>query len=125
MRKGVNIKKPIIQLMLCVYVFALIKPLTPAMNDFIAHHFWKSEHISTVHCENGKYHLHVELARATDEDAAEKNGTTSSEDFLYTHLKCDPFALQTPVSKQADLPIAIVQQAIDLVLPAVIPPPEV
>ncbi|MEO5641942.1 MAG: hypothetical protein ABIQ40_20540 [Bacteroidia bacterium] len=61
-------KKQVAILLLVCYSLALIRPLVPALSDFMAHSFWKTEHLATVHIENGKYHLHVDLEKAGKED---------------------------------------------------------
>lgn len=73
--------------MLFIYVFALLKPLTPILSDFLAHTFWQQDHITSVHFENGKYHMHVELAKEIKEQAPQdtKTTNTSSSDFLSFH----------------------------------------
>jgi hypothetical protein len=71
---SIKIKKVIVYALLCVYSFALLKPLMPIANDIIAHTFYKIEHISTIHYENGRYHLHAELS----EDNTKNNTSQSS-----------------------------------------------
>jgi hypothetical protein len=62
-----NMKRQVAILLLCCYALALFRPLTSCVSDLLAHTFWHSEHVATVHFENGKYHLHVELREAGDE----------------------------------------------------------
>ena len=52
--------------LLYIYGFALLKPILPIANDIIAHAFFKIQHLSTIHIENGKYHVHQELAVEED-----------------------------------------------------------
>ena len=61
-------KRDIAILVLFFYLFALVKPITPVVQDFIAHTLWKMEHVATVHYENGKYHLHSELKDKTSKE---------------------------------------------------------
>ncbi|MEP6616106.1 MAG: hypothetical protein ABJA57_05980 [Ginsengibacter sp.] len=39
----------------------------------MAHLFWYSEHIATVHCVNGKYHVHYEVMDAARKTSSEKS----------------------------------------------------
>ena len=62
-RKEHTLKKALVYLMLIVYTFGLIKPIMPIIDDVLAHTFFKNEHIATVHYENGKQHIHLELIK--------------------------------------------------------------
>lgn len=124
MRISENIKKTFVQLLLCVYVFALVKPVVPAITDFIAHHFWESEHISTVHYENGKYHLHIELAQQADENKTEKNTNAPGDEFLALHLKSDAPLFEAYSNPKTIFFLPETQQPAEVVIQAVIPPPE-
>lgn len=80
-----HIKKVVIYTFLFVYGFALIKPITPIINDVIAHTFYKMEHLATVHFENGKYHVHAELASERKGEPKE-NVPSSIYETLAIHL---------------------------------------
>ena len=67
-----HIKKVIVYTFLCIYSFALLKPIMPVVDDVIAHTFYKMQHLATVHFENGKYHVHTELAN----DASQQKGNS-------------------------------------------------
>lgn len=45
------VKKAIIYVMFCVYVFGLLKPIMPIVKDALAHTFFKNSHMATVHYE--------------------------------------------------------------------------
>lgn len=79
-------KRATTYLLLFVYSIALLKPISPIVNDFISHTFWKMEHMATVHFENGKYHLHNELSAAGNEDHSTKKQGTISPDELSLHI---------------------------------------
>ncbi len=59
--------------------------MLPVVCDALAHTFWKMQHIATVHYENGKYHLHVELQQ---EHSSDSTGALPSEpnESLFVHL---------------------------------------
>lgn len=58
-----------------VLVFALVmlKPVMPYISDTVAHVFWYSQHMATLHYEDGKYHVHKQSVAEIKKDAAEKN----------------------------------------------------
>jgi hypothetical protein len=61
-------KKQLAIIMLLCYASVMLRPLVPVVSDFLAHTFWNSEHIATVHYENGHYHLHYELKEINKND---------------------------------------------------------
>jgi hypothetical protein len=61
-------KKTLLYLLLFAYTVIVCKPVLPSLADGIAHIFWYSEHMATVHYEHGRYHVHYEY-----QDAAKKN----------------------------------------------------
>jgi hypothetical protein len=64
-------KQQVATLLLVCYAALLMRPVGPVLTDTVAHIFWKSEHMATVHFENGKYHVHVEIS------VEEKSSNTS------------------------------------------------
>lgn len=83
-----HIKKAIVYAFICMYSFALLKPVFPVVNDIIAHTFYKMQHMATVHYENGAYHLHAELIDESDQQKNKSDETTPSFMFetLANHL---------------------------------------
>lgn len=67
-------KKPILYILLTLYIAAQLRPLTAVVQDFIAHTFFKMEHMSSIHYENGHYHLHTELKNINEEDNNKTQG---------------------------------------------------
>ena len=66
-------KKGLLYLLLFSYCMVMFKPVLPVITDTVAHIFWYSEHMATVHYEKGKYHVHYESL-----DAAKKSGPEKS-----------------------------------------------
>ncbi|MEO7265378.1 MAG: hypothetical protein ABIW38_10715 [Ferruginibacter sp.] len=66
-------KKTAAYIFLFVYVVVLCKPITPIISDGIAHAFYYSQHMATVHYENGKMHLHQELIKKACEENSSKD----------------------------------------------------
>ena len=56
-------KKVLLYLLLFSYTCIICKPVLPALSDGLAHIFWYSQHMATVHYENGRYHVHNENLR--------------------------------------------------------------
>ena len=60
-------QKGLVCILFFIYSLSLVKPVLPVISDTIAHIFWYSQHIATVHSEKGKYHLHIAVMKATDQ----------------------------------------------------------
>jgi hypothetical protein len=60
-------KKQLATLLLLCYTFVWLSPLAPVVSDWLAHTFWLSEHVATVHYENGSYHVHYEIKEISKE----------------------------------------------------------
>lgn len=62
--------------------------MLPSVTDCIAHIFWYSEHMATVHYEHGKYHVHYENINEAKKGNTEKdsnipkNETSVSEHMI-------------------------------------------
>lgn len=80
-------KKALLYLLLFSYSIIVLKPVMPTLADTVAHVFWYSEHMATVHYENGRYHVHLEYADAAKKGSPEKNNTLK-EDEGAVHLNC-------------------------------------
>ena len=63
------------------------------MNDVIAHTFYKMEHLASVHFENGKYHVHAELASERKSEPKE-NVPSSIYETLAIHLTSNAIKLK-------------------------------
>jgi hypothetical protein len=73
--------KLFIYILLASYAIMIVRPVVPYISDTIAHTFWRYQHISTVHFENGKYHTHYEVleaAKKTDPEKASHSGKTDT-----------------------------------------------
>ncbi len=75
-----------IYLMLGIYTFGLIKPVMPLVKDIIAHAFFESSHMASVHYENGRYHIHLELKEEVKNNT-ENIPVISEKDNLSVHVK--------------------------------------
>ncbi len=57
----------------------------------MAHTFWYAQHTATVHYENGKYHLHKEIASNALKDQSQQNNNTIkqslTQDLYVSHIE--------------------------------------
>lgn len=73
-------------LLLVCYAALLLRPVATVVQDAIAHIFWNSEHIATVHYENGDYHVHVKLKTIEEKTANASNSLPKQIEPLTLHL---------------------------------------
>jgi hypothetical protein len=66
-------KKGLLYLVIFSYATIMLKPVLPFMTDIVAHTFWYSQHMATVHFENGQYHVHTESIEAAKKDVPANN----------------------------------------------------
>jgi hypothetical protein len=84
-------KKQVAILLLLCYSLALVKPLAPVLSDLLAHSFWKSEHVATVHFENGKYHVHLDMQKAgKEEQQNDPKKTSEKNDLVHLNPSAEP-----------------------------------
>ncbi|MES2557257.1 MAG: hypothetical protein V4604_13975 [Bacteroidota bacterium] len=78
-----------ILLLIAVYSCMPLKPILPFASDFVAHTFNEFDHVATVHFENGKYHVHAEVAKDAKSESKDSE-TPVNETNLKTDLHCAP-----------------------------------
>ncbi|MBE7170107.1 MAG: hypothetical protein INR73_05925 [Williamsia sp.] len=59
--------------LLLIYLAASCKPLTIWVSDLMAHAFFEQEHLTTMHHQQGKDHVHYQIAKTAGEDGQEKS----------------------------------------------------
>jgi hypothetical protein len=87
-------KKVFIYLLFFSYTTMLLKPVMPSVADLLAHTFWYSHHMATVHFENGKYHVHYQYMEESKKNFPEKNShflknETTANDHLASNNEYD------------------------------------
>ena len=83
-------RKVLLYLLLFSYITIICKPVLPALSDAVAHIFWYSEHMATVHYEHGKYHVHYEYQQAVKNEYPGKDTSLpKSSDIVSEHLAGD------------------------------------
>ncbi len=56
-----QMKQIALYIVLLSYSMVMLKPVSPYLSDTVAHIFNYTQHMATVHYENGKYHVHKEM----------------------------------------------------------------
>ena len=94
-------------LLLCIYATIMIKPVMPTIADSFAHILNYSEHIATVHYEDGKYHVHheyIEAAKKNSHGDIPYNNTLKKTDSSNEHIMLMTLpGLSTPAVPQDHL----------------------
>lgn len=80
-------KKEFATLLLLCYALVLFKPVLPVLADAFAHVFMEERHTATVHFENGRYHLHLEVKAASENLPDQKSTTFPAGETSMFHLK--------------------------------------
>ncbi|SRR5579871_61510 len=82
-----KMKKTFIYILFFSYTIMLIRPTVPFIADVIAHTFWYSQHMATVHFEKGKYHVHYQYMNEAQKSFPGKNPSNfKTETFISDHL---------------------------------------
>ena len=116
-------RKAILYLLLFAYTTIVCKPIFPSLADGIAHVFWYTEHIATVHAENGQYHVHLEYAAAAKKGYPEKDTHLPKQGSDTDHLmRTQEYSFSVPVIVQKDFTISYSYLPITH-LPSDFPPP--
>jgi glycosylphosphatidylinositol transamidase (GPIT) subunit GPI8 len=80
----------------------MLKPVSPYISDAVAHIFYYTQHMATVHYENGKYHVHKELVDNAKKGESSKEPSASKKE----NSANDHIAIQQKQSVQV-LPVNI------------------
>jgi hypothetical protein len=73
-------KKLILHIALLSYTIVMLKPVLPHVSDFVNHIFFYTQHMATVHIENGKMHVHKEIVDNTKKEASQKELPSSKKE---------------------------------------------
>jgi hypothetical protein len=77
-------KKLLLHIILFSYAIVMFKPTFPYIKDAVNHLVFYKQHMATVHYENGKYHVHAEVAKNAKEDNSNKNIPSSKKENTST-----------------------------------------
>ncbi|MBL0183060.1 MAG: hypothetical protein IPP96_12495 [Chitinophagaceae bacterium] len=73
-------KKAALYILLFAYSTAMLKPVSPYIADAFAHAFYYTQHMATVHYENGKLHVHKEIVDNAEKDESSKENPSAKKD---------------------------------------------
>ncbi len=69
-------KEVLAYFLLIIYLVATCKPVLPIAADILAHTFWESNHVESVHHQHGSQHVQSEITHAEDNDDNSQNDST-------------------------------------------------
>lgn len=72
-------KTSILYLLLFAYTTIMIRPVMPYAADAMAHLLWYHQHVATVHTENGKQHVHLEVEKENKKTTTENTPENSKK----------------------------------------------
>ncbi len=79
-RDSLSAKEVLAYVLLILYFFATFKPVLPIAADILAHTFWNSNHIKSVHHHHGSQHVEAEIAQSEhNDDKSQKEATKFAE----------------------------------------------
>ncbi len=117
-------KRPSAYYLILLYALAVCKPFLPWVSDLLAHTFWETAHLESVH-QHHKNHLGDELKQAAKEDQGDANAAgVKSNEPVAVHLLTEiqvSFPGKPPLVK---IPVAPACSLANLVLEKHIPPPK-
>lgn len=121
-----HLKRTLIYMLLYVYSFGLLKPIVPLVNDIVAHTLYKMQHLATVHYENGKYHLHAELASESASPANQSKSSVpgSAFEMLANHIQTAVFKIEKYFTITQTIASSQGQHELDVCIKNPIPPPK-
>lgn len=111
-------------MMLSIYIVGLIKPTLPVVKDFIAHTFFEASHMATIHYENGRYHLHLELSEEAKTSNTQQGSTFSDNEALFSHLKNDELVFHFYTQTISEINSLYSNVPTDVTIPTPLLPPE-
>lgn len=88
------------KILLYIYAIGLLAPVSPILTDVLAHTFWRAQHMATIHCLNGKYHVHYELYKSGKTES-KGNSSVKSDETISIHITCNQKGLQFYFRKEA------------------------
>lgn len=119
-------KKAALYLLLFSYAMVIVKPVAPYVSDAVAHIFYYSQHMATVHYENGKMHVHQEIAdNAKKEQPTKEIPSAKKENAANDHICLQQKQSVQSLSVMQSYPIPSASGLLNLYLSGEYPPPRV
>lgn len=80
-------KRLILHIVLLNYTLVMLKPALPYVSDLVGHIFFYTQHMATVHVEDGKMHIHKEIVDNAKKAASQKEIPAAKKDnTAHDHL---------------------------------------
>lgn len=91
-------KRIALYIILLSYTAVILKPVTPYITDAVAHIFYYTEHMATVHYEDGNFHVHIEVMDNAKKTESQKELPSSKKDnSTIDHIGLQQKELNSPV----------------------------
>ena len=119
-------KKFILYTLLLCYTITILKPVLPYVSDFVSHIFFYTQHMATVHIENGKMHIHKEIVDNAKKETSKKELPSSKkENSANDHISLQQreSAIDFGLKKSSQIPAT--PSLLYNYLPGEYPPPRV
>lgn len=115
-------QKYLLYIVLFTYTSMMFKPVMPYLTDVVAHTLFYESHISTVHYEDGKLHVHKQVLKETENDQKSDKPLQLKKDSPQNdHYKSDVaffiYALINSCTYSIFPPGAFPAQPIDILIP--------
>lgn len=119
-------KKIALYIILFSYTVIMIKPVSPHIADTVAHIFYYTQHMATVHYEDGNFHVHNEMLQEAKNTEKQNEVPASKKDnSTNDHIRTLEKAF-TVSSKTITLyPLPSAAALIDNYLQGDFPPPRI
>lgn len=73
-----------------MYLFGNLNTFFPVAKDAFAHMFFEETHKASIHFENGRYHLHLEVKNQIEKTGKNQSEKAPSYESLYIHIVNEP-----------------------------------
>jgi hypothetical protein len=117
-------RRIILHIVLLSYTVVILKPVLPYVSDLVNHVFFYTQHMATVHIENGKMHVHKEIVDHAKKTASQKEIPASKkENTTVDHisfLQKEPITISA-LNRVIQIPVSAALQ--HNYLPGDYPPP--
>ncbi len=117
-------KRLILHIILLSYTVVMLKPVLPYVSDLVNHVFFYTQHMATVHYENGKYHVHKEIVDNAKKAASQKEIPAAKKENTTTdHISIQQKEFTTALVLNRIIPIPVSTSLLHNYLSGEYPPP--
>ena len=102
----------------------MLKPVSPYISDTVAHIFYYTQHMATVHYENGKLHVHKEIVdNAKKNEPAKESNSSKKENSANDHISLQQKQVLQAIALNKTYPITTSANLLSNYLAGDYPPP--